>query len=163
MCKSTRILAVLAVLTVCAALFAPCVVLAAPNSAQPADPAKVTITVSPESLVPGGEAQVTVKLTPSSGVKINRYPKITVSVPAQEGLVAETGAEVGSDSPPPLDDPDSNYFKVVDPVTLKLDLDDAISSGAHQIEAKLTYFYCVVKSGFCAPKRMPVKIAFNVR
>jgi DsbC/DsbD-like thiol-disulfide interchange protein len=153
----------LAVLVISAALAAPCAVLAAPNSAQPANPAKVSISVSPETVAPGGEAQVTVKLTASSGVKINRYPKIKVSVPAQPGLVAETEAEVGNDSPPPLDDPDSNYFGVVDPVTLKLDLDDSVKSGEHEIEAKLTYYYCVTKSGFCAPKRTSVKIAVNVQ
>jgi hypothetical protein len=144
-------------------LIASGAVLAAPNSGQPANPAKVTISVSPEAVAPGGEARVTVKLTPSSGIKINRYPKIKVSVPAQEGLVAESGAEVGNDSPPPLDDPDSNYFEDVDPVTLELDLDDSIPSGAHEIEGKLTYYYCVTKSGFCAPRRTPVKIAVNVR
>lgn len=156
----TRLFAVLAVSTVLAASGA---VLAAPNSDQPANPAKITISVSPEAVAPGGRAQVTVTLTPASGVKINRYPKIKVNVPAQEGLVAEAGAEVGNDSPPPLDNPDSNYFDVVEPVTLKLDLDDSISSGSHEIEGKLTYFYCVAKSGFCAPKKTPVKIAVNVK
>ena len=153
----------LAVLAISAALVAPAVVWAGPNTAQPADPAKVTVSVSPESVAPGGEAQVTVKLKAASGVKINRYPKIKISVPAKEGLVAEAEAEVGNDSPPPLDNPDSNYFGVVDPVTLKLDLDDSIKSGAHEIEGKLTYYYCVTKSGFCAPKRTSVKIAINVQ
>ena len=160
MCNLTRILAVL---TICFCLVAPAAVLAAPNSDQPAKPAKVTISVSPEAVAPGGETQVTVKLTPTSGVKINRYPKIKVDVPAQDGLVAEAGAEVGNDSPPPLDDPDRNYFDVVEPVSLKLDLDDAIKSGVHQIEGKLTYFYCVTKSGFCAPSRTTVKIPVTVR
>ena len=156
----TRLCAVLVVSTV---LVASGAVLAAPNSDQPANPAKIKISVSPEAVAPGGQAQVTVTLTPSSGVKINRYPKIKVSVPAQDGLVAEAGAEVGNDSPPPLDNPDSNYFDVVEPVTLNLDLDDSISSGSHEIEGKLTYFYCVAKSGFCAPKKTPVKFAVNVK
>jgi DsbC/DsbD-like thiol-disulfide interchange protein len=153
----------LAVLAISVALGAPGLVLAAPNSAQPANPAKVTVSVSPENVAPGGEAQVTVKLKASSGIKINRYPKIKVSVPAKEGFVAEAEAEVGSDSPPPLDDPDSNYFGEVDPVSFKLDLDDSIQSGSHEIEGKLTYYYCVTKSGFCAPKRTSVKIAVNVQ
>ena len=160
MYKLTRLFAVLAI---CAALVAPGMMSAAPNSSQPANPAKVTVSVSPGSVAPGGEAQVTVKLTASSGIKINRYPKIKVSVPATEGFVAEAEAEVGNDSPPPLDDPESNYFEVVDPVTLKLDLDDSIKSGAHEIEGKLIYYYCVTKSGFCAPKRTSVKIAVNVK
>ena len=138
-------------------------VLAAPNATQPANPAKIAISVSPDVVSAGGQTEVTVKLTASSGIKINRYPKIKISVPAQDGLVAEAEASVGNDSPPPLDDPDSNYFDVVDAVTLTLDLDDSISSGSHEIEGKLTYFYCVAKSGFCAPKKTPVKISLNVR
>lgn len=137
--------------------------LAAPNATQPANPARIAVSVSPEALVPGGQAEVTVKLTPSSGIKINRYPKIKLSVPAQEGLVAEAEASVGNDAPPPVGDTDGNYFDVVEPVTLMLDLDDSISSGSHEIQARLTYFYCVTKSGFCAPKKTPVKIAVSVR
>ena len=32
-----------------------------------------------------------------------------------------------------------------------------------EIEAKLTYYYCVVESGFCAPKRVPVNIPLKIR
>ena len=152
-----------AVLTACSILSTTGAALAAPGATQPAKPAKIEISVSPESIAPGGQAEVTVKLTPSSGVKINRYPKIKLSVPAQQGLVAEAEASVGNDSPPPIGDTDSNYFEVVEPVTLTLDLDDSISSGSHEIEGKLTYFYCVTKSGFCAPSKAPVKIAVSVR
>jgi hypothetical protein len=48
-------------------------------------------------------------------------------------------------------------------VKLTLELDKSISAGAHEIEGNLTYYYCVAKSGFCAPKKTPVKIAVNVR
>jgi spermidine/putrescine-binding protein len=158
-----RLTGLFGVFVACLILISAAAALAAPNATQPANPAKVVISVSPETVAPGGQAEVTVKLTPSAGIKINRYPKIKLSVPTQEGRVAEVEAEVGNESPPPLDDPESNYFDVVDPVTLTLDLDDSISSGAHEIEGKLTYFYCVKKSGFCAPKRATVKIALNVR
>jgi len=158
-----RLTGLFVVFAVCLILIASAAALAAPDAPQPANPAKIAISVSPEAVAPGGRAEVTVRLTPSAGVKINRYPKIKLAVPAQKGLVAEAETEVGNESPPPLDDPESNYYDVVDPVTLTLDLDDSISSGSHEIEGKLTYFYCVKKSGFCAPKRTAVKIAVNVR
>jgi hypothetical protein len=58
---------------------------------------------------------------------------------------------------------DKNYFKTVDPLALLLSIDPAAETGTHELEAKLTYFYCVSASGFCAPKTVPVKFAVNVR
>ena len=38
-----------------------------------------------------------------------------------------------------------------------LTLDAGAAPGAHAIPAKLKYYYCVKKSGFCAPKKMAVR------
>jgi hypothetical protein len=104
-----------------------------------------------------------VRLQPKAGIKINRYPKIKLHVPAREGLVAEARVEVGNDRPPAPDAMEKNYFKVVDPVELRLPVDSAAPHGDHEVEAKLTYFYCVTESGFCAPKRVPIKIPLAVQ
>jgi len=126
----------------------------------PKNPAKITVDVTPQAVSPGGEAEVTLKLEPIDGVKINRYPKIKLRVPTQEGLVAEAEASIGSDSPPPPDEKDkkANYWDNVAPLIVKLNLDEAATSGNHEIDAKLVYYFCVPASGFCAPKRVPLKI-----
>lgn len=129
----------------------------------PAKPADIAITVAPQALAAGGQARVSLQLTPIKGVKINRYPKIKLSVPAKNGLVAGAEAAVGNPLPPPPDKMDQNYFDVVEPVELLLDLDAAAPAGKHRIEGRLSYAYCVIKSGYCAPVRVPVTIPLQIR
>jgi hypothetical protein len=147
----------------CAILLAGAAPFAAPGSTPPAKPAKISISVSPEAIEPGGRAEVTLSLTPSAGIKINRYPKIKFNVAEQEGLVDAAETTLGNDAPPPIDKAEDNYFETVDPLTLVLELDVSAPSGRHELSGKLVYFYCVAKSGYCAPSRTPVKIAVNVR
>ena len=137
--------------------------LAAQPAKAPKEPAKLNISVSPESVEPGARASVTVRLVPKDGVKINRYPKIKLQVPAEQGLVLESNVEMGDAKPPPPDKMDTNYYKVVDPVELMMTLDKQAKSGEHHIDAKLTYYYCVTAIGFCAPARIPIKIPVTVR
>jgi len=127
----------------------------------PKEPATITIDVTPEALSAGGQAEVTLKLEAKQGIKIARYPQIKLQVPAQQGLVDEAETRIGSSQPPPPDKLSTNYWGTVDPVTLTLDLDHALVPGAHEIEAKLTYFFCV-SGDFCAPARVPIKIPLAV-
>ena len=66
-------------------------------------------------------------------------------------------------APPLPDQLEANYFKTVDPVKLKLHLDGAASKGAHEVQARLTYFYCVASSGYCAPEKVELKVPVVVR
>ena len=61
------------------------VAIAAPLK-PPEKPAKITVSVAPESVAPGAQAVVTLTIDPISGVKINRYPQIKLTVPDQQGL-----------------------------------------------------------------------------
>jgi hypothetical protein len=106
---------------------------------------------------------VLLQLTAAEGVKINRYPRIRFKVPETAGLIAATEASIGNDKAPPPGKMDENYYKTVDPVAMTLEIDPNASSGTHEIEASLTYFYCVTASGYCAPKTVPVQFAFRVR
>ncbi len=137
--------------------------LAAAPPKPPKEPAKIKVSVAPAKVAPGSEARVTVVLTPIDGVKINKYPKVRLRVAEQEGLVAAGEVWVGSAKPPPPDQLDKNYFETVDPLVLGLSVADAARTGSHRIEAKLSYAYCVIASGFCAPTTVPVMIPLDVR
>jgi len=132
------------------------------SPAPPAVPASFKVEVAPGSVLPGGEASVALSLSAADGVKINRYPRIRLTVPAIEGVVAAAEGSVGNDKAPPPGKMDSNYFKKVDPVELTLSIAPDAPVGNHDIPAKLTYFYCVAASGFCAPKTVPVEISVRI-
>ena len=129
----------------------------------PAKPADIDIDVAPGTVAPGGQVEVTVTLDPIEGVKINRYPKIKLEVPAREGLVLANQAAMGSSTPPPPEKLLENYFEQVDPLKLTLTLDESAPAGRHELDGKLTYNYCVPAKGFCVPARVPVKIPVTVR
>jgi len=136
---------------------------APPSSGPPKEPARIEIAVSPDSVSPGESAEVTLRLTPKTGIQVNRYPKIKLTVPEQDGLNGEAEVSMGDDAPPPPDHEGGNYFDEIDPVKLQIDLAPGAKSGEREFEGRLVYFYCVKKSGFCAPARVNVKIPVKVQ
>jgi hypothetical protein len=139
---------------------------AAPDggSAASESPVKVAVTVSPASLGAGSETRVTVRLEPKPGIKMNKYPKIKVQIPAVPGLVDAAEQSLGNAAAPPPDQLDANYFHGgVDPLTLTLHVDPQAAKGPHDIHGKLSYFYCVAASGFCAPAKAELTIPVTIR
>jgi hypothetical protein len=149
----------------CVLLLAAATVAGVPSqqAKPPAEPAKIMISVSPSEIPAGGLAKVTLQLAPKPGIVINRYPKMKLAVPEQDGLSGGAEVAIGNDGPPPVGQEESNYFETVDPLELQLELAKNIKSGSHQFQAHLVYFYCVKKSGFCAPARVNVIIPVQVR
>ncbi len=129
----------------------------------PAEPAKIRISVTPAEVARGGRAEVTLELTAAVGVKINRYPKVKLSIAPREGLVSGGEATLGNDAPPPPDQTEGNYFHGVEPIRVGLGVDPSAAPGRHELDATVTYFYCVTASGFCAPSRNSVKVPIQVR
>ena len=127
------------------------------------EPAKIAITASPDVVTAGSESVVTLKLTPVAGIKINRYPKVQLKVPALSGVVEASSVSIGDAEPPPPDKLEGNYFKTVDPLELKLPIAAGAKAGEHKVPAQLVYYYCVAASGFCAPAKVPVTIPITVR
>ena len=107
---------------------------------------------------------MTVTLRPNAGIKLNKYPKIKLQVPGAPGLVAAAEGAIGNAAPPPADHLDANYYKGgVDPLVVTLHLDKAATPGPHDVPAKLSYFYCVAASGYCAPAKVDVALPLTVR
>jgi hypothetical protein len=127
------------------------------------DAVKFEISVEPKQVAAGGQTQVTLRIAPKPGYKLNRYPKIKVTVPAVEGLVEPAEAALGNEAPPPADQLETNYFKTVDPLRLQLKIAEKAPKGHHDIQGKLSYFYCVAASGYCAPAKVAIKIPLSVR
>jgi hypothetical protein len=141
-------------------LLAAVSVLGAAPERPPENPAKIVVEVAPQVVASGESVDLTVKLTPHAGIKINRYPQIKLQVPEQPGLVAAGEARIGDAQPPEKEG--ANYWSAVDPVRLTLSLDRSFSPGRHELEGKLTYYFCIPDS-YCAPARVPLKIPVEVR
>ncbi|HZN55101.1 MAG TPA: hypothetical protein VFB67_07235 [Candidatus Polarisedimenticolaceae bacterium] len=137
---------------------------AAAGPASEEAPVKVSVKVAPAPIAAGGDAAVTLELVPKPGIKLNKYPKIKLVVPALPGVAGAAEASIGNASAPSADQLESNYYKgAVDPLSLSLHVDEAATPGPHEIAAKLSYFYCVAASGYCAPAKVPVSIPITVR
>lgn len=129
----------------------------------PEHPAKISVSVEPSPLEAGGQARVTVSVEPIAGVKINRYPQVRLQVAGQAGLVGPSEAAVGDAAPASDGGPVApRYFDKVEPLRLVLAVDPAARPGAHEVEGKLLFYYCVPDE-FCAPHRTAVKIPFTVQ
>jgi len=127
-------------------------------------PVKVTIAVSPAAVAAGSDAAVTVKIDPKPGIKMNKYPKIKIQIPAVPGLVDAAELSLGNSAPPPADQLEANYFHgAVDPLKITLHLDGHAAKGPHEIRGKLSYFYCVAASGYCAPAKAELTIPVTIR
>jgi hypothetical protein len=125
---------------------------------------KIAVAVAPDTVGAGLEALVTVKLDPKPGIKLNKYPKIKLQIPAVSGLVGASEQSLGNTAPPPADQLEANYFREgVDPLSLTLHIDPQAAKGRHEIRGKLSYFYCVAASGYCAPAKTELTIPIIVR
>ena len=127
----------------------------------PEKPAEIKLDVDPATVQAGGTIAVRIALEPIKGVKINRYPHIKLSVAERPGVVSAGSASVGSNPPEP-DKMAGNYFETVDPVELILHVHEDATAGSHDVVGKLTYFYCMPESGFCAPHRVAVTIPVEI-
>ena len=151
------------------AVFSSAVILAivtaaAPASSADAPPVTVSIAVDPKPAAAGSDVAVTVRLAPKEGIKLNKYPKIKLQLPAEPGVAAAAEASIGNTAPPPADHLDANYYTgEVDPLVVKVHLDSGAARGTHDLRGKLSYFYCVAASGYCAPAKVDVTVPVAVR
>jgi len=113
--------------------------------------------ISPAEPTAGAPAQVRLSLSVPDGIVLNRFPGITFTPARSEGLrFAEEKTHVGLEEMP--DDPEEQYFPL--PVLLQVDLEvETGARGSLEMSGELKYFYCVKKSGFCAPATQEVRVS----
>lgn len=130
------------------------ILIAGPVLAASAKPSeidiKVLVSVPNGPIAAGGEGEAVVTLTAPSGVHINRYPPIRLTVEPNPPIsFPQATLKVGLDAMPK--NMDENSFDTVDPIHLKFHVERHRSDGSIPIKGKLRYTYCVKRSGFCAP------------
>lgn len=125
----------------------------------PKEPAKVRVAVTSAA---GGHGEFTLRLEPIPGVKINRYPKIKISVPEQPGLLAAAELSHGDERAPAPEKLATNYYETVPALSVRLEIAEDTATGRHELEGSVKYFYCMPASGFCAPHRETFKIPVSI-
>ena len=132
-------------------------------SKPPKVPATWTLD-APAAAGPGDTVELSLTLQPKSGIKVNRYPQIAWSITSDDNPVAgDVKSKLGSDGALPFDAPDADrYFKSIDPIVMNVRLDPQAAPGDHKLKTRLKYFYCVTKSGFCAPAKVSVEVPIRI-
>ena len=120
---------------------------------------KIDVSVDKPPVAAGSQGEAVMTLTPPAGIHINRYPPVRLTLEPPSAVTFDaTTFKVGLDAMP--DDPEKNPFETVDPIRMKFKVGQAARAGQVPVKGKLKFFYCVAKSGYCAPGNKDV--TFNV-
>jgi hypothetical protein len=101
---------------------------------------------------PGQKANVTVSFNVLKEYKINREPKISLTLTPVAGVKLAAATIEAS----PVDKKATDEY-YVDLPTLKVGLTLA-KAGKYEVPGRLTYFFCHKTDGFCAKQTIDVKI-----
>jgi hypothetical protein len=123
------------------------------------------VTLSAEFVAPakpGANAHVALTLTPRDGdVRVNEEPGPRLKLDAEEAVLADKQA------PPPrftAYDPDTaRYLDPAVPVHLPVAIKATAPRGKHTVKAKVTYFYCSKREGWCRKGNEDVEFPVEVR
>ena len=155
-----RFLAVLLVLAASAPLaLAPAALAGGRHKAPPRMDLK--LAQDPPKAAVGDEFQLSVQVVHPEGIKLNRYPGITLEIAKAPGIaLASKTAFVGSKKP--ITDPAKFGFHEIPPLVLRGKVQKG-RKGTRYLEGTLKFFYCVKKSGYCAPGEQKVRLPLYVR
>ena len=111
----------------------------------------------PEAGAKGKSTELLVTLVPPKGIKLNRYPGITLTVTKAKGL--DVSAEEVFVGDKEMKDPEKNEFMPVEPLVFSV---VPKKTGKLYVEGSVKYFYCIKATGFCKPGKQTVKIPVSV-
>lgn len=133
---------------------------AAPASNDAAEPdVKVVVTAPSGALAPGARGETKVLLSPPSGVHINRYPMVKLKLEAPATIRLDA-AELKQGSATPIENPEDFPFKVIEPLTVGFSVAPDAPAGATRVTGKLSFVYCIARSGYC--QRTSRDVGFDV-
>jgi hypothetical protein len=108
---------------------------------------------------PGGEAHVAVTFAPrDKDVVVNEEPGPRLKLEADEAVLVDKQKPAGR----AVYDPENpKYLDVAIPVHLPVAVKPSAPKGRHDVKAKLTYFYCSKREGWC--RKGTEDLEFQVR
>lgn len=111
---------------------------------------KIQVALAPGAVKAGSKSEAVVTLTPPSGIHVNQYPPIRLTLESAPPVIFEPDSyKLGLDAMP--DNPEKNPFKSIDPIKVRFRVAPHAADSKVAVKGKLKFFYCVVASGYCAP------------
>jgi hypothetical protein len=111
---------------------------------------KIQVALAPGPVKAGSKSEAVVTLTPPSGIHINQYPPIRLTLENAPPVIFEHDSyKVGLDAMP--DPPEKNPFQTVDPIKVRFRVAPHAADAKVAVKGKVKFFYCVTASGYCAP------------
>jgi uncharacterized protein (DUF58 family) len=111
---------------------------------------KIQVALASSAVKAGSKSEAVVTLTPPSGIHINQYPPIRLTLENAPPVTFEPDSyKLGLDAMP--DNPEKNPFEKIDPIKVRFRVAPHASDAKVAIKGKLKFYYCVKASGYCAP------------
>ena len=110
---------------------------------------------------PGGDAYVAVTFAPrDKDIVVNEEPAPRLKLAADESVLVDKQKPAGR----AVYDPENpKYLDLAVPVHLAVALKPAAPKGRHDVKAKLTYFYCSKREGWCRKGTEDLEFPVQVR
>jgi hypothetical protein len=136
------------------------VVLALAGAASSSSYVSVTAEFVPAGK-PGGDAYVAVTFAPrDKEIVVNEEPAPRLRLAADEAVLLDKQKPAGR----AVYDPENpKYLDVAVPVHLPVALKPTAPKGRHDVKAKLTYFYCSKREGWCRKGTEDLAFPVDVR
>ena len=120
---------------------------------------KIQVAVPQHAITVGSQSEAVVTFSPPAGIHINQYPPMRLTIEKSPPLVFDQSEiKLGLDKMP--EDIETNPFVKIDPIRVKFTVGNIAGDASVAVKGTLKYFYCVAKSGYCAPGVKSV--TFNV-
>ncbi len=122
----------------------------------------VQLYSKPREVKLGDSGVITVTIETAKGIKLTKYPQTSITLSGDKELTFEENTiKLGQDKMP--ENLMKNFLDKIQPMAFKFKVDKNVDKKMLKVSANISYFYCVAKSGFCAPGVKKIDLLIPVK
>jgi hypothetical protein len=126
------------------------------------DTIHVKLHFQPREVRPGDSGFIKVEIEPAKGIKLTKYPQTSVTLSGDEEIIFEKNVlKLGQEKLPK--DIKKNFLEKIDLLEFKFKVEETVEKSMLNVKANISYFYCVSRSGFCAPGTKNIEFQIPVK
>lgn len=126
------------------------------------DNIRVKLHSKPREVKPGDSGFIKVEIEPAKGIKLTKYPQTSVTLSGDEEIIFEKNVlKLGQNTLP--EDIKRNFLEEIDLLEFRFKVDENVEKSTLNVKANISYFYCVSRSGFCAPGTKNIELQIPVK